>query len=250
MNLDGAARRTAGARSRRAPGRCRAASGSARSAGAVALAAVRGAGGVAAAARRQPGRGARSATTWSCRSCRASTSRGRRWRTGGAGKLPTAPLERPLTAHRRAVREQLGRVDALRSELEAEGMATELLDGEQVVRLLWARFNPTKADRRPTRPAQRGGGAGRARRAGRARAALAGRRCGCGRRSPQSSLDFELATQHVAYVDRDVEQTIVVANTAGRTQHGLAARGDADPPAVHAVRVSCTRSSAAASASG
>src|SRR5205807_6334493 len=65
------------------------------------------------------------------------------WRRG---KLPTAPLERTLTAHRRAVREQLGRVDALRAELEAEGMATELLDGEQVVHLLWASFNPTKAD--------------------------------------------------------------------------------------------------------
>ncbi|MGH2859589.1 MAG: hypothetical protein ACRDMJ_19110, partial [Solirubrobacteraceae bacterium] len=52
------------------------------------------------------------------------------WRRG---KLPTAPLERTLTAHRRAVREHLGRVDALRSEFEAEGMATELLDGEQVV---------------------------------------------------------------------------------------------------------------------
>src|SRR5207248_6847462 len=40
------------------------------------------------------------------------------WRRG---KLPTAPLERTLTAHRRAVREHLGRVDALRAELEAEG---------------------------------------------------------------------------------------------------------------------------------
>ena len=75
------------------------------------------------------------------------------WRRG---KLPTAPLERTLTAHRRAVREHLGRVDALRSELEAEGMATELLDGEQVVHLLWAHFNPTKADR------GRRAGAGRA----------------------------------------------------------------------------------------
>src|SRR5205085_10854107 len=57
------------------------------------------------------------------------------WRRG---KLPTAPLERTLTAHRRAVREHLGHVDTLRAELEAEGMATELLDGEQIVHLLWA----------------------------------------------------------------------------------------------------------------
>ena len=47
-------------------------------------------------------------------------------------RLPTASLERPVSAHRRAVREQLAHVDALRAELEAEGMATELLDGEQV----------------------------------------------------------------------------------------------------------------------
>jgi hypothetical protein len=52
------------------------------------------------------------------------------------GKLPTAPLERTVATHRRAVREHLGRVDALRSELEAEGMATELLDGEQIVQVV------------------------------------------------------------------------------------------------------------------
>ena len=74
------------------------------------------------------------------------------------GKLPTAPLERPVEAHRRAVREHLAHVDTLRGELEAEGMATELLDGEQVLRLLWERFNPTKADagRRPSRSDRRG----------------------------------------------------------------------------------------------
>ena len=64
-------------------------------------------------------------------------------------KLPTVPLERPVEAHRRAVREHLAHVDSLRGELEAEGMPTELLDGEQVVRLLWERFNPGKADSRP-----------------------------------------------------------------------------------------------------
>ena len=47
------------------------------------------------------------------------------------------------------MREHLAHVDALRAELEAEGMPTELLDGEQVVALLWARFNPTKADSGP-----------------------------------------------------------------------------------------------------
>ena len=77
------------------------------------------------------------------------------WAYWRRGKLPTAPLQRTLTAHRRAVREHLGRVDALRAELEAEGMATELLDGDQVVHLLWGHFNPTKADR-GRRPASTG----------------------------------------------------------------------------------------------
>ena len=133
------------------------------------------------------------------------------------GKLPTAPLERTLTAHRRAVREHLGRVDLLRAELEGEGMATELLDGEQVVHLLWSCFNPTKADggRRPARmgevlgeldaPVEREAAieAGR-----RLREAVAG-----------SSLDFD-RDSHLAYVDRGAEQTIAVATTAGRTTMG------------------------------
>ena len=133
-------------------------------------------------------------------------------------RLPTASLERPVQAHRRAVREQLAHTDALRSELEAEGMATELLDGEQVLRLLWARLNPTKADH-PHRPAPAGvevlgeldAPADRdlARHAAlRLREQIA-----------QSSLDFRASHQHVV-VDRDVEQTILIANTAGRTQMG------------------------------
>ena len=134
------------------------------------------------------------------------------------GRLPTAGLERPVKAHRRAVREQLAHLDALRSELEAEGMATELLDGEQVARLLWARFNPTKADN-ARRRAQSGvevlgeldapTDRDLARQAAsRLRAQIA-----------QSSLDFRASHQHVV-IDRDVEQTILVANTAGRTQMG------------------------------
>ena len=133
-------------------------------------------------------------------------------------RLPTAALQRPVQAHRRAVREHLAHLDALRSELEAEGIATMLLDGEQVVRLLWARFNPTKADN--TRRSNASGvevlgeldaanDRDLARHAAvRLRAQIA-----------QSSLDFKASHQHVA-VDRDVEQTIVVANTAGRTQMG------------------------------
>ena len=137
------------------------------------------------------------------------------WRRG---KLPTAPLERTLTAHRRAVREHLGRVDALRAELEAEGMATELLDGEQVVHLLWAPLQPdqgrsrTARRRRPascsassTRPVERE----EAIQAGaRLKEAIA-----------SASLDFDRDSQ-LAYVDRDACQTVAVATTAGRTTMG------------------------------
>ena len=123
-----------------------------------------------------------------------------------------------MTAHRRAVREQLAHVDALRAELEAEGMATELLDGEQVARLLWARFNPTRADD--------------ARRAATGNVEVLGELDAAGDRDlarqaavrlreqiATSSLDFKSSHQHVV-VDRDVEQTILIANTAGRTHMG------------------------------
>jgi len=131
-------------------------------------------------------------------------------------KLPTVPLERPVEAHRRAVREHLAHVDSLRGELEAEGMPTELLDGEEVVRLLWERFNPGKADtgRRPTTVEVLGELEASTDR-DRARDAALRLREGIA----QSSLDFRSSHQHVA-VDRDVEQTIMVANTAGRTHMG------------------------------
>jgi TraG P-loop domain len=134
-------------------------------------------------------------------------------------RLPTASLERPVSAHRRAVREQLAHVDALRAELEAEGMATELLDGEQVARLLWARFNPTRADdaRRSatTRNVEVLGELDASGDRDLAREAAVRLR----EQIATSSLDFKSSHQHVV-VDRDVEQTIVIANTAGRTQMG------------------------------
>jgi TraG P-loop domain len=136
------------------------------------------------------------------------------WRRG---KLPTAPLERTLTAHRRAVREHLGRIDALRAELEGEGMATELLDGEQVVHLLWANFNPTRADRgrRPAEPGELLGELDAA--VEREEALQAGARLK--EAIAASSLDFD-RDSHVGYVARDACQTIAVATTAGRTAMG------------------------------
>jgi TraG P-loop domain len=145
------------------------------------------------------------------RAARAALSYWRR------GKLPTAPLERTLTAHRRAVREHLGRVDALRAELEGEGMATELLDGEQVVHLLWSSFNPTKADD-GRRRVQLGELLGELdARSEREEAIEAG--CRLREAVAASSLDFD-RDAHLAYVDRGAEQTIAVATTAGRTTMG------------------------------
>ncbi len=135
----------------------------------------------------------------------------------GRRRLPSAPLERTLTAHRRAVREHLGRVDALRSELEAEGMATELLDGDRVVSLLWSWFNPTRSDwgrHRPQPGELLGELDGPVERAA---AIEAGARLKAAVAS--SSLDFA-RDSHLAYVDRDAEHTIVVATTAGRTTMG------------------------------
>ena len=136
------------------------------------------------------------------------------WRRG---KLPTAPLERTLMAHRRAVREHLGRIDALRAELEGEGMATELLDGAQVVQLLWSCFNPTRADR-GWRPVQAGELLGELDApVEREEALQAGARLK--EAIAASSLDFD-RDSHVGYVERDACQTIAVATTAGRTAMG------------------------------
>ena len=97
-------------------------------------------------------------------------------------------------------------------------MTTDLLDGDRVLHLLWARFNPTKADngRRPPTgdvevlgeldaPAERDAACYAALRL---KAQIA-----------ESSLDFRASHQQVT-VDRDVEQTILVHNTAGRTSMG------------------------------
>ena len=133
-------------------------------------------------------------------------------------RLPTAPLERPLNAHRRTVRAHLAHVDGLRAELEAEGMATELLDGDQVLHMLWARFNPTKADNGRRAPSSTVEVLGELDAPGeRDSARQAALRLK--QQIAQSSLDFR-GSHHQVTVDRDVEQTILVHNTAGRTSMG------------------------------
>ncbi|MGA2014790.1 MAG: hypothetical protein ABSH51_30280, partial [Solirubrobacteraceae bacterium] len=133
-------------------------------------------------------------------------------------RLPSASLERPLAAHRRAVREHLAHVDALRGELEAEAMPTHLLDGEQVAGLLWARLNPTRADhthRHHSSAVEVLGELDAATDRDQARQAAIRLR----EQIAQSSLDFAGSHQHVV-VDRDVEQSIVVRSTVGRTHMG------------------------------
>ena len=91
----------------------------------------------------------------------------RKARPGSSG-LQSAPLERPVLAHRRAVREHLAHVDSLRAELEAEGMSTELLCGEQVFAAAAGALQSDPGRPRPGRAAERRG-ARRSRRARRAR---------------------------------------------------------------------------------
>ena len=139
----------------------------------------------------------------------------RNLRAGGG----TAPLERRVSAHRRALRESLQHTDTLRAELEALDLPTRLLDGEQIARLLWGRFNPTLADR--GQPLTSNGAVetlgelDTARDTREARmAAKRLRELVC-----QSALDFKGSHRH-AQVDRDLEQTIYAAGTAEATPFG------------------------------
>lgn len=135
----------------------------------------------------------------------------------GGGKLPVAALERDLKEHRRAVREGLAHVDSVRAELDALSLPTRLLDGEEVVELLWSRFNPTLADQ-GTRPSgvrevlssfDEPVTAEVARELSRRLRELVG----------GSALDFSHSRRH-ARIDRDIEQTIYTATTADATYMG------------------------------
>ena len=133
-------------------------------------------------------------------------------------RLPVASLERELKAHRRAARESLAHTDAIRSELEALNLPTHALNGEQVVSLLWSRFNPTRADRGKKPPAAATEILGEldtpvdlqdARNAAmRLRELVA-----------QSPLDFK-RHDDCAVVDRDLEQTLYTSTTADATYMG------------------------------
>jgi hypothetical protein len=129
--------------------------------------------------------------------------------------LLSSPLRRSVRAHRRAARESLAFTESVRSELDALQVPSRLVNGEQLVELLWSRFNPTSADRGVRRPPRTTEILGdldtevdlaQAREvAHRLRSAIA-----------QSPLDFTRSHHHVE-VEHDVEQTVFVATTADHT---------------------------------
>jgi TraG P-loop domain len=133
----------------------------------------------------------------------------------GGGRLRTAPLKRPLKAHRRAARESLAFTEALRSELDRLAIPSRVLNGEEVVSLLWGRFNPTQADRAVKAPPDATEILGDLDRPVDAREAreVARRLRGL---IAQSPVDFTRSHHHVE-IDRDVEQTMWVATTADHT---------------------------------
>jgi hypothetical protein len=55
------------------------------------------------------------------------------------GGATASALERDIGSHTRALRQSLAHTDALRAELDAMNMTNRLLDGEEVLELLWAR---------------------------------------------------------------------------------------------------------------
>jgi len=125
-------------------------------------------------------------------------------------------LERDERAHRRAVRDSMAHVDQIRGELSAMGIRSRLLSGEQVVELLWSRFNPSSADRRSTPvvgPEVLGELDGRRDRDEARSVALKLREA-----IAASPIDF--ADPRHMVVERDLEQTICAASTADGTYWG------------------------------
>jgi hypothetical protein len=126
-----------------------------------------------------------------------------------------APLRRELKAHRRASRESLAFTEALRSELDALSLPSHLLNGEEVVQLLWSRFNPTLARRGRARATEILAEVDKPIELEQARDAARRLRGLIG----SSPIDFA-GSPHHAEVDRDIEQTIYVAGTADSTRMG------------------------------
>jgi hypothetical protein len=133
-------------------------------------------------------------------------------------KLPTAALGRDLRTHQRAARESLALTESIRADMDALNLPTKLLNGEEVIDLLWARFNPTSADNRrrvAPRHTEILGQLDHAIEAEEARRAARKLRTAI----VQSSADFRRSKHH-AEIERDVLQTIYAQTTADATHMG------------------------------
>jgi len=140
---------------------------------------------------------------------------------GARRRLGSAPLQRSLASHRRVARESLHLTDSIRGDLEALDLSTHLLDGPEVLDLLWRRFNPTTADRTPDRrPGAREDGLevvgeldqiADARDAARAAHAL---------RELVAASGIDWPDQRHLRIDRDLEQALYVATLPDATEFG------------------------------
>jgi hypothetical protein len=133
-------------------------------------------------------------------------------------RLPTTSLQRDLKAHQRALRESLATVEAIRGDMDALNLTTKLLNGEEVVALLWSRFNPTTADTRGRPRARHTEILGQLDHAIDSEEALAAARK-VRATIVQSSADFR-ASKHYGEIERDAVQTIYAQTTADATHMG------------------------------
>jgi hypothetical protein len=146
------------------------------------------------------------------------------WRSllpGRRGRLPSAPLARPLESHRRVLRESLRLTDAIRADLEALDLSTRLLSGPEVADLIWRRFNPTSADRTPER--RPGARESRLEVLGELDAARDAREAAQAARALRELVAASAHTsdsQRQLRIDSDLEQTIYVATPPDATYFG------------------------------
>lgn len=129
-------------------------------------------------------------------------------------------LDRELSAHMRGANESRAHADTIRGDIEALGIPTRRMNGEEVAQYLWSKFNPTQADSQ--KPQARGALKGEVLsditnhdtlKKGR-KAAKRLRESIC-----KSSLDFESSSRW-GEVDRDIVQTVYVGGTAEHTHFG------------------------------
>lgn len=136
------------------------------------------------------------------------------------GGRDSTVTDRDLSAHIRGANESRAHADTIRSDIEALGIPTRRMNGEEVAQYLWSKFNPTQVDarKRGARGVLRGEVLSditnhETMRKGK-KAARKLREAIC-----KSSLDFESSSRY-GEVDQDIVQTIYVGGTAEHTHFG------------------------------